>query len=172
LWWRPSDARLAGCGLAAAVACSGVWGGGFKALAGGPSACCGLGYTVPRSGSVGLVGGGQHLFMFRGSGDHMTQPILVQTFLEGCSLVSGELGCSVCPAKGGVDTVHTYVCFKERVRARLTHLAPGRVMSGWGVVQSKRVSEGALSEQRLQQSEASNLWRHRGQNGWTDGPNV
>ena len=60
---------------------SGVWGGGFKTLAGGPSACCGLGYTVPRSCSVGLAVGSQHLFMVRGSGDHMTQPILVQNFV-------------------------------------------------------------------------------------------
>ena len=31
---------VAGCGLTAAVAYSGVWGGGFRTLANGASACC------------------------------------------------------------------------------------------------------------------------------------
>jgi hypothetical protein len=56
LWWRPSDARFAGFGLGAAVAYSGVWGGGFSALAWGPSACCDCVAAVPRSGSFGWAG--------------------------------------------------------------------------------------------------------------------
>jgi hypothetical protein len=60
-----------------------VWGGGFKSLAGGPSACCKWVYLVPRFDSVGWVVGGQHLFMVRGHGYNMTFPALVQNLLEG-----------------------------------------------------------------------------------------
>ena len=63
---------------------------GSGALASGPSACCGLGYAVPRSGSVGLVGGGQHLFMVRGCGHNMTSPTFIRNFLRGSSGRSGR----------------------------------------------------------------------------------
>jgi len=110
LWSRRSDGWFAGCGLAAAVACSGVWGGGFKALAGGPSACCGLdlcgssfwfcrvsrGWPTPVHGS-GLAL--QHDFPILGA----------NPYLDPVSLPKPELECAACPAKGGVDTVHTYV---------------------------------------------------------------
>jgi hypothetical protein len=43
LWWRPSDARFAGCGLAAAGALFWCVGGGLESLASRPSAWCGLG---------------------------------------------------------------------------------------------------------------------------------
>ena len=44
LWWRPSDARFAGGGLAAA-GLSRCVGGGFRVLACGPSAWWNLGYV-------------------------------------------------------------------------------------------------------------------------------
>ena len=55
LWWRPPDASGAGCGLAAAVAYSGVWVAGSVPLAGGPSACsvvglCGSSFRCCRVG--------------------------------------------------------------------------------------------------------------------------
>ena len=53
LWSRRSDGWLAVSGLAAAMACSGVWGGGFKSLAGEPSACREWVLADPRSGYVG-----------------------------------------------------------------------------------------------------------------------
>jgi hypothetical protein len=94
------------------VAYSGVWGGGFKTWLVSLPPAVGWVYAVPRSGSLGLVGGGQHLFMVRGGGYSMTSPILVRKFL-GRLLPSrqGSFGFSVCPAKRGVDSVHTYVCF-------------------------------------------------------------
>ncbi len=70
---------------------SGVWGSGFKTPPGGPSACCGLGFAVPHSGSLGLAGGGQHLFMVRACGHNMTLLILVRSFLGSSSLASWEL---------------------------------------------------------------------------------
>lgn len=62
----------AGYGLAA-VKPAGMWGGGSRTLAGGPSACslldlCGSSLPVPRSRFVGSARGGLHLFMFRGAG--------------------------------------------------------------------------------------------------------
>jgi hypothetical protein len=66
LWWRPSDAGFAGCGLAAAVAYSGVWDGGFKSLASGPSTLLWWGFVVPRSGSVGWAGGWPYTYSWSG----------------------------------------------------------------------------------------------------------
>lgn len=60
-------------GLAAALASAGVWGGGPRTLASGPS-----GYMVPRFGSVELVGSGQPLFMGWGCGHNMTSQTLVR----------------------------------------------------------------------------------------------
>jgi hypothetical protein len=90
LWWCLSDARR------------GLWpgrrgglfrcvGGGFRVLAGGPSACCVWVYAVPRSGSVCLVVDGQHLFMVRGCGHNMTSPTLVRKPSWGSSHASQEL---------------------------------------------------------------------------------
>ena len=67
---------------------------------------------VPRPGSVGLVVGGQHQFMVRGCGHNMTSPTLVRDSSWRAPLRRhGSRLCSVCPAKVGVDTVHTFVCF-------------------------------------------------------------
>jgi hypothetical protein len=109
VWRRPSDARFAGCGLAAAGACSGVWGGGFGVLAGGPPARCGWGYAVPRSGSVGLVVDGQHLFMVRGSGYNMMKPALAR-----------KVSWSAAPGRmGGAVPVHLSC---QRGRGHCPHL--------------------------------------------------
>ena len=86
LWSGPSDARLAGFGLAAAVAYSGGWVAGSGSWLVGPPLCSGWGYAVPRSGSVWLVVDGQHLFMVQDSGYDMMKPALVcGSLLEGCS---------------------------------------------------------------------------------------
>ncbi len=72
--------------------------------------CC----TVPRSGFVGLVVDGQHRFMVQGSGYSMMKPTLARRFLwTAIPGGKGVLWLSGCPAKGGVDSVHTYVCFME-----------------------------------------------------------
>ena len=114
LWSRRSDGWFAGFGLAAAVAYSGVWGGGFKTLASGPSVCCGLGFAVPRSGSVGLVGGGQHQFMVRGSGRDMTSLMLIRKFLGKLLPLRhgsfGALGLSCQRGRG--QCPHIYLLFK------------------------------------------------------------
>ncbi len=78
LWSRRSDGLGRGLWPGRRGACSGVWGGGFKTLAGGPSSCCGWVLAVPRAGFVGLVVGGQHLFMVPGDGYDMTTPTLVR----------------------------------------------------------------------------------------------
>lgn len=56
--------------------CTKLWPGPIQACGGGPSAlagwlaaCCLWVRVVPRSGSVGLVWGGQHLFMALGYGN-------------------------------------------------------------------------------------------------------
>ncbi len=114
LWWRPSDARCAGWCLAAAVAYEGVWVAGSGSWLVGPPPALGWGYAVPRSGSVWLVVVGQHQFMAQGSGDDMMKPTLARKRLgKLLSVVKGELCMVVCPAKVGVDSVHTYVCFME-----------------------------------------------------------
>jgi hypothetical protein len=84
-------------------------GSGLKTLASGPSGCCDWGYAVPRSGSFGLVVGGQHLFMVLGGVHDMTLPdslcfYLGKLLLDVCSVVGGR----VCLAKRGVDTVNDY----------------------------------------------------------------
>jgi hypothetical protein len=69
---------------------------------------------VPRSGSVGLVVGGQHLFMVRGKGYDMTFADFGAKFFFGAPLRRrGSSMCSVCPTKVAVEIVHTYVCFME-----------------------------------------------------------
>ena len=106
LWWRPSDARFAGCGLAAAVACSGVWGGGFRVLAGGPSACCDWGYAFLSWIVAAWLAA--YLFMVRACLDDMTRGNLFQSFfLTSCSELSRCMGLEGhLFGQGGVDIVH------------------------------------------------------------------
>jgi hypothetical protein len=96
--------------LAAAMAYAGVWRGGFRTLAGWTSACPGVG-LCGSSLWFCLVGrGGQHLFIVMTHGYNMTLPALVRNFLEGSLLdVLESCRCPACPAKEGVDSVHTYV---------------------------------------------------------------
>ena len=116
LWWRPSDARCAGFGLAAAVAYSGVWGGGFKTLAGGSSACCRAVTCFLVPVLVGVGRGGQHLFIVLGCGHNMTSLTLVRNYSRRVSLGHhGEPQVPVCPTKGGVDTVHLRLLYGSPV---------------------------------------------------------
>jgi hypothetical protein len=77
LRWRPSDARFAGCGLAAAVAYSGVWVAGSGSWLVGPPPAVYWGMRVPLSGAVGLAQRVQHLFMVRSYGYYMTSKTLI-----------------------------------------------------------------------------------------------
>ena len=108
LWWRPSDAKFAGCGLAAAVAYSGVWVAGSGSWLVGAPPACGWVYAGSSFRFSGLVGDGQHLFMVRGCGHNMTSPTSVRNSFDGLFL-DGELIhiCWVSPAKVCVDNVHT-----------------------------------------------------------------
>lgn len=106
--FRRSDGLIRGCGLAAATAYSGVWGGGFKALTGGPSACCDMVLVLPRSGLLGWAVVGLHLFMVpAGWLQHdLTRPCSGGTE-KGTSGCRGKLRGSICPVKEGVYSVHT-----------------------------------------------------------------
>lgn len=118
LWWRPSDASARAvawpprwpiqvCGVAG----SGSW------LA-GPPPTEGWVYAVPRSGSVGLVVGGQHQFMVLGCGHKMTSPTLARnSFWRAPLRGHGSRLCSVCPAKVGVDTVRS-ARFRSKVLSK------------------------------------------------------
>lgn len=79
------------------------------------SACCFWVRVVPRSGSVGLVWGGQHLFMALRCRNDMAKPLWGGTVSEnlfwlsaGVVVVylSGQGRCGQCP--------HKYFCFLER----------------------------------------------------------
>jgi hypothetical protein len=59
-----------------------VCGWRVSALTGGLTACCLWVRVVPRSGSVGLVWGGQHLFMALRCGNDMTKPLWCGTVSE------------------------------------------------------------------------------------------
>jgi hypothetical protein len=106
-WWRPSGRLVRGlwpgrrCGLFRCVRAGSVpW------LVGLPPALY-WGYAVPRSDFVGLVGGGQHLFMVRGYESYMTCSDLA-VWRHGTPL--GPLAtaiCPICPVKECVDNVHT-----------------------------------------------------------------
>jgi hypothetical protein len=64
------------------------------------------------SRSVGLARGGLHLFMYRGSGDYMTSAVSLWGAPGKLSWACPrESRAEVCPAKEGVDSVHTYVLF-------------------------------------------------------------
>jgi hypothetical protein len=85
---------------------SGVWGGGFKSPAGGPSACCGGVTCFLVSALSCWLGGGRHLFMVRGCAHNMTSSNWVRIFLEGSTKTSREpyarglscqKGCGHCP---------------------------------------------------------------------------
>ena len=109
---RRSAGWFAGFGLAAVKPIQ-VWGGGFKSLAGGPSACCCL-VTVPRSGSIGYFVGCLHLLMPRGSGDNMTCPHLLSCAAAGRSGGSVErMPACLCPVERSAYSVHTY--FRDQV---------------------------------------------------------
>ena len=111
MWWRPSDARCAGSGLAAAE----------------PIQVCGVAGSSPWLVSIppAVTGFVRASFRFCRVGRGWPTPIhgsglrvrhdfadCVRTRLLECFFPKArELQCAVCPAKGGVDIVHTYVCF-------------------------------------------------------------
>ncbi len=113
LWSGPSDARLAGCGLAAPVAYGGVWVAGSGSWLVGPPPALGWGYAVPRSGSVWLVVDGQHQFMVQGSGYNMMKPALARkSHGELLRVLRGSCACRFVLPKG-VWTVSTRGCGAE-----------------------------------------------------------
>jgi hypothetical protein len=66
---------------------------------------------IPRSGSVGLVVGGQHLFMVQGCGYDMILPDFgVEHLGKLVAGVRGVTGAWFVVAKDSADIVHTYVC--------------------------------------------------------------
>ena len=117
VWCRPSDGWVAGCGPGCRGAFSGVWGSGFKALAGWPSACCraGLRFLVP----VMLVGWPWWRTSIHAAGewDNMTFTHLLSCAAAGRSegpvervarvLLSCQTECVQCP--------HLYLLFEDEV---------------------------------------------------------
>jgi hypothetical protein len=84
--------------------------GGVGALAGGLTACCLWVRVVPRSGSVGLVWGGQHLFMALRCGNDMTK-LLWRVADSKAALRGGVVVVDLsCQGTCG-QSVHSCICF-------------------------------------------------------------
>ena len=66
-------------------------------------------YAVPRSGSVGLAGGGLHLFMDQGCWHNMTAPTFVENFLKGSPQCIKAGACARFVLPKGVWTVSTLI---------------------------------------------------------------